>query len=563
MFHDITTGNNSVPGVAGFKAAAGYDQGSGLGSVDANMLVNRWSDGSNVPSLTLTAPSTALTLPVGQTTNITITADASAGLKSAVALTVSGAPSGVTATLTPATIAAPGSGTTVLKLTAATTAAPGNYSLMVTGVGGTQTAHLTLPLTVAIPTFTLSASVTSATVAPGATAQMTVAATPQNGFSWAVALSAVGFPTGVTAAFSPTTISGTGGNSVLTITVAKTVKAGSYPVTISAAGGGMTKTTAVTLVVGVAPSCSLAVNPTSVNLVAGQATGVQIACSAPQGTFSAPLALSATGAPSGVTAQFAMPTLMPGSIGALSLFSAATTVAGKYSLSVTAVGSGFTQSVTLPLTIAAQSKFTLSAAQNNLAIAPGGTGQTSVTSTHVGSFNSAIGITVVGLPAGVTASFSNTTIAAPGDGTVVAAFRVAATARPGVYTVAVVGSGGGVTESALITVTIVTVKPDFSFAVNVTSLTAQRGVVSKPFVVSVGDFTGGFNSTITLTFAGVPPGMSYKNTGASTGNNLINTLFTVTASPATPVGTYPVTITATGGGVTHSAVISVTVIKAG
>jgi len=39
-FHDINKGNNTVPGVNGFAAAAGYDQVTGLGSVDANGLVN-------------------------------------------------------------------------------------------------------------------------------------------------------------------------------------------------------------------------------------------------------------------------------------------------------------------------------------------------------------------------------------------------------------------------------------------------------------------------------------------------------------------------------------------
>jgi len=567
VFHDITTGNNTVPGVKGFSATAGYDMGSGLGSVDANLLVNHWTDGSNVAALTLTAPSTPLTLPIGQSTNVTITAVASAALKSAVALTVSGAPSGVTATLTPTTIAAPGSGTTVLKLTAATTAAAGTYSLTVTGVGGTQTAHVVLSMTVVVPTFTLSASATSVTAIPGGTTPVTLTMTPQNGFSSAVALSATGLPTGVTVGFAPATISGTataaGGNSVVTFTVAKTTKTGSYPVTISATGGGVTKTATVTLVVGVTPSCTLSVNPTSLSISAGQQAGVQVACSAAQGTFGEPLKLSVTGVPSGVTAQFAVGTLVPGSIGALTLFSTATTTAGKYGLSVTASGSGFTQSVTLPVTIATPSTFTLSADPRALAIALGGTGQTTIRTGHVGSFNSAIGFKVLGLPTGVTSSFSNTMIAAPGDGAVTATFSVAANAPQGVFTFAIVGTGGGVTQSIPMTVTIGSTKQDFSFAVSVTSLTAQQGVASSPFVVSVGNFTGGFNSTIMLTFSGVPAGMAYRNTSATTGNNLINLSFTMTASTATPAGVYPVTITATSGSIVHSAVVQVTVTKAG
>ena len=49
VFHDVTSGSNSVPGQAGFTAGAGYDAASGLGSVDATLLVNHWTDAS-VPS---------------------------------------------------------------------------------------------------------------------------------------------------------------------------------------------------------------------------------------------------------------------------------------------------------------------------------------------------------------------------------------------------------------------------------------------------------------------------------------------------------------------------------
>lgn len=43
VFNDVTVGNNSVPGLTGFTAGIGYDLATGLGSVDANNLVNAWS----------------------------------------------------------------------------------------------------------------------------------------------------------------------------------------------------------------------------------------------------------------------------------------------------------------------------------------------------------------------------------------------------------------------------------------------------------------------------------------------------------------------------------------
>ena len=52
VFHDVTTGNNSVPGVPGFACSTGYDLATGLGSVDAKALVDNW------PSLGVTLSAT-------------------------------------------------------------------------------------------------------------------------------------------------------------------------------------------------------------------------------------------------------------------------------------------------------------------------------------------------------------------------------------------------------------------------------------------------------------------------------------------------------------------------
>jgi hypothetical protein len=70
-FHDITVGNNIVPcevvstdtgcpagGEMGYSAGIGYDQASGLGSIDVYNLVTAWKSASigNLPAPTLTAP---------------------------------------------------------------------------------------------------------------------------------------------------------------------------------------------------------------------------------------------------------------------------------------------------------------------------------------------------------------------------------------------------------------------------------------------------------------------------------------------------------------------------
>jgi len=49
VFHDVGSGNNSVPSITGYFAGAGYDLVTGLGSVDGNVLVNAWNGGSAPP----------------------------------------------------------------------------------------------------------------------------------------------------------------------------------------------------------------------------------------------------------------------------------------------------------------------------------------------------------------------------------------------------------------------------------------------------------------------------------------------------------------------------------
>ena len=155
VFHDITSGSNSVPGVTGYNCSTGYDPVTGLGSVNAyNLLVN-W-DGV-VPDFTLAAPA-AVSAAQGGTATAVITTTVTGGFNGLVALTASGLPTGATATFSPASIAAPGSGNSTLTLSAGAATPVGVYSVTVTGTGGGKTHTTTVSFTVtAVLTITPSA----------------------------------------------------------------------------------------------------------------------------------------------------------------------------------------------------------------------------------------------------------------------------------------------------------------------------------------------------------------------------------------------------------------------
>ena len=175
----------------------------------------------------------------------TITTAVSGGFSSAIALAASGLPTGVTASFSPASIAAPGSGTSKLTLTVASTAAAGTSTITITGTGGgiTHTATVSLTVTAAAAgTFSVSVSPTSGYLDCGQSGYAVVTVTGSGGFDSAVALSAAGVPSGVTGSFSPTSITGSG-TSDFTLTVSRSAPIGTYPITITGKSGSTTQTT--------------------------------------------------------------------------------------------------------------------------------------------------------------------------------------------------------------------------------------------------------------------------------------------------------------------------------
>ncbi len=137
VFHDIAAGNNSAGGVTGYSAGAGYDLVTGLGSVDANQLVNAWGGGATpIPSFQLSASSTGVPVTQGASAASAVTVSVSGGFKSAVTLSAGTLPTGLTAVFAPVTLAAPGSGTSTLTLTAGAKLAVGTYNLLLTASGG-------------------------------------------------------------------------------------------------------------------------------------------------------------------------------------------------------------------------------------------------------------------------------------------------------------------------------------------------------------------------------------------------------------------------------------------
>ena len=348
-FHDITSGTSGS-----YSAVTGFDLVTGWGSPNSGLIAALSGSSTQTPAFTIAASPTSVSVVAGSSGNSTITTTVSGGFSSAVALSASGQPTGVTVTFTPTSIAAPGSGSSTLAIAVASTVAAGTYPITVTGTGGglTHTASVSLTVTAAgTPAFTISASPTSVSVAQGASGSSTITTAVSGGFSSAIALTASGLPTGVTAAFSPTSIAAPGsGSSTLAFTVASTTATGTYAITVTGTGGGLTHTASVSLTVTAAATgnFTIAVSPTSGYLDQGQ-SGYGVVTITVSGGFNAAVSLSATGIPSGVTGSFSPVTIAaPGSgTSDFTLTVARNAPTGTYPITITGTGGGLTHSTTL------------------------------------------------------------------------------------------------------------------------------------------------------------------------------------------------------------------------
>lgn len=455
VFHDVTGGNNSVPGVTGFNAGSGYDQATGLGSVDASAFVSAWS-GASQSGFTLSPSASSVSLTPGTSKSVTLSLIAQSGFHSSVALSASGMPSGVTVKFSTTTLSA--SAPVTVTLSATTTAASSNSTISINGSGGGLGRSTSIAATVVAPTFTLTPSATSGTVTAGTPSKLTVTTAAVNGFKSAISLSASGLPAGVTATFSPTSIASPGnGTSTVTLTAAVTATAGAATFTLKGTGGGVTQSQTISLTI-VVPTFTLVASSTgtttSTSVTAGSSTSVGVSTTALSG-FKSAIALSITGLPKGVTAKFSPTSIASPGNGSstLTLSATAGTIGGSYTLTVTGSGGGLTKTTTIALTVIGPT-FTVTPAGTKVILSRGASLPLSISTAGANGFASAIALSVSGLPRGVTGTFSPTSIASPGSGSSLLTLKVATTTGTGTTTITVTGTGGGVTKTATFTLTV-------------------------------------------------------------------------------------------------------------
>ena|SRR5271166_4254749 len=128
-FHDITGGTSGS-----YSAVTGYDLVTGWGSPNGAGLINALTLSSSPPAFSLAASPSSVSVVVGSNGTSTVTTAVSGGFDSSIAMSASGAPTGVTVSFSPASIT--GAGTSDFTLAVGRNARTGTYPITITGTSG-------------------------------------------------------------------------------------------------------------------------------------------------------------------------------------------------------------------------------------------------------------------------------------------------------------------------------------------------------------------------------------------------------------------------------------------
>jgi streptogramin lyase len=167
-----------------------------------------------------------------------------------VQLFATGQPSGVTATVNPSTGLPPFTAT--LVLTSSSQATAGTYSIDVTGTGGGQSKQVTVTLTLTSPErdFTIDVTPNSLSMPQASSGTATVTVQSVGVFADPVTLATSNLPGGISASFTQNPVTPSqGGTAVttVTLTVSRSVGAGTYSFTVTGTSGSLVKQATMTV----------------------------------------------------------------------------------------------------------------------------------------------------------------------------------------------------------------------------------------------------------------------------------------------------------------------------
>ncbi len=197
--------------------------------------------------------------------------------------------------------------------------------------------------------------------------------------------------------------------------------------------------------------------------------------------------------------------------------------------------------------------FSLSASPASQSVVAGNSTSYSVTITPTGGFNSAVTLSVSGLPPGANGTFS------PNNAVMTSSTLSVTTTTgtpPGSYPLTITGTSGTLTHTTSVTLTV-NAPPlaDFSLGASPSSQMISRHGASVMYGVTITP-SNGFTGTVTLSVSGLP---SRASASFSPNPAPASSTLTVSTSNGTTAGSYTLVITGVSGGLTHTTMVTLVV----
>ncbi|HKU24738.1 MAG TPA: hypothetical protein VJQ54_04655, partial [Candidatus Sulfotelmatobacter sp.] len=356
------------------------------------------------------------------------------------------------------------------------------------------------------PDFTLTASPSSQSVQPGGNATYSATITATNGFSGITNLSASGLPSGATASFNPSSVSGSG-TSQLTIPTTSAMASGTYPFSVTATSGSLTHSVNLALIVSAAADFSFAVTPSTQSVQPGSSVNYT-ATVTPQNGYAAATSFAVTGLPTGATANFTPPSVTGSGSAQLTISTSSTTPTGSYPLNITASGGTLSHSASVTLVVSAAADFTITATPSSQSIQPGASTTYTIDIAGQNGYSGVANLSATGVPSGATASFNPASVT--GTGSSQLTVTTVGSTPAGNYPLTITANSGSQVHSVNVTLVVSTA---VQHSVSLTWTDGDSGIGGYNVYRSTQSGTGyaKLNSSLTTT-------TSYKDSNVQSGS---------------------------------------------
>ena len=208
--------------------------------------------------------------------------------------------------------------------------------------------------------------------------------------------------------------------------------------------------------------------------------------------------------------------------------------------------------------LASAPDFTLAVAPASATTPAGGSVSYSVDVVAVNGFAGDVALSVTA-PASAQGTFSPAVVAG-GSGSSMLTVATTTTLVPGTYPLTIRATGGALTHTRTVSL-VVPAPPDFSLGVSPSSRTTTAGT-SVSFTITASS-QGGFAGDVALSLSGLTGSQAaWSFTPGTIGGASGTSQLVVTPSAGLAPGSYPLTITGTSGGLSHTAAVTLVVTAA-